>query len=318
MKFFYLCLMANSRDGCNQKEPDCPVRSRDSKLKPRISSDCSILTLASLLVGRPRRRGEVLASRPVDHSLTRAEPDLRIWRVAAGIPFRVRPAALAEPDLVRYTIRLPAGVIHRGFRPLCETNQLSCHGHSPLSVGPCFSNSFSPADTPSLRPHYQTSSLLWVSPTSDRLRPLPRCLGLSEGAHSRVRRLTDLPGYHAFSMWGSTRPQIPGCPLTLALARQRLLPAGCENPSARSNDAVFGTPRLQGQHHLLPLHLASFRTYASSALLPGRLQGSIPGLWLSVTWVGLSPTRIRGLARPQPRIRLSDKTSRLHPRLGEK
>ena len=45
------------------------------------------------------------------------EPDLRNWRVAAGIPFRVRPAALAEPDLVRYTIRPPAGVIHRGLAP---------------------------------------------------------------------------------------------------------------------------------------------------------------------------------------------------------
>lgn len=29
-------------------------------------------------------------------------------RVAAGIPLRVRPAALAEPDVERYTIRLPA------------------------------------------------------------------------------------------------------------------------------------------------------------------------------------------------------------------
>ena len=127
------------------------------------------------------------------------EPDMQIWRVAAGIPFRVRPAALAEPDLVRYTIRLPAGVIHRGF-PRCETNQSCGHGLNPLSVGPCFSDSFSPTDTPSLRPHYRTSSLLWVSPTSARLRPLPRCLGLSEGAHPRVRHLTDLPGYHAFSL----------------------------------------------------------------------------------------------------------------------
>ena len=110
------------------------------------------------------------------------EPDKQLWRVAAGIPFRVRPAALAEPDLVRYTIRLPAGVIHRGF-PRCETNQSCGHGLNPLSVGPCFSDSFSPTDTPSLRPHYRTSSLLWVSPTSARLRPLPRCLGLSEGAH---------------------------------------------------------------------------------------------------------------------------------------
>ena len=46
-----------------------------------------------------------------------SEPYMRFWRVAAGIPFRVRPAALAEPDVVRYTIRLPAGVIHRGLAP---------------------------------------------------------------------------------------------------------------------------------------------------------------------------------------------------------
>ena len=59
-----------------------------------------------------------------------SEPDKRLWRVAAGIPFRVRPAALAEPDLVRYTIRLPAGVIHRGF-PRCETNQSCGHGLNP-------------------------------------------------------------------------------------------------------------------------------------------------------------------------------------------
>ncbi len=94
-------------------------------------------------------------------------------------------------------------------------------------------------------------------------------------------------------------------PLALAIARQGLLPTGCGTPSARPNVAVFGTPRLQGQHHLLPLHLASFRTYASSALLPRHLQGSIPGLRLSVTWMGLVPIRIRGLARPQPRARLS-------------
>ena len=68
-----------------------------------------------------------------------SEPHVRFWRVAAGIPFRVRPAALAEPDLVRYTIRLPAGVIHRGF-PRCETNQSCGHGLNPLSVGPCVSD----------------------------------------------------------------------------------------------------------------------------------------------------------------------------------
>ncbi len=69
-------------------------------------------------------------------------------------------------------------------RSLCETNKSRCHGHSPLSVGPCIPYSLSQADTPLLGPHYQTSSLLWVSPTSDSHFPLPRFLHLSEGAHS--------------------------------------------------------------------------------------------------------------------------------------
>ena len=56
---------------------------------------------------------------------------------------------------------------------------------------------------------------------------------------------------------------------------------------------------LQGQHHLLPLRLASSRAYASSASLPIRLQGSIPGSWLAITWAGFPPASLCSIARPQ-------------------
>jgi hypothetical protein len=62
----------------------------------------------------------------------------------------------------------------------------------------------------------------------------------------------------------------------------------------------FGTNSVQGQHHLLPLHLASFRAYASSTPLPEHLPGSIPGPWLGVTWTGFAPARLRDSAKSQP------------------
>jgi len=54
--------------------------------------------------------------------------------------------------------------------------------------------------------------------------------------------------------------------------------------------------------HPLPLHLAFSRAYASSILLPARLQGSIPGPRLPVTWAGFPPAGLRDLARPQHRM----------------
>ena len=64
----------------------------------------------------------------------------------------------------------------------------------------------------------------------------------------------------------------------------------------------FGTLHLHGQHYLLPLLLACFRTYASNALLPVHLQGSIPSPWLAVTGAGFSPARMCSIAQPQPRL----------------
>lgn len=66
----------------------------------------------------------------------------------------------------------------------------------------------------------------------------------------------------------------------------------------------FGTPHLHGRHYPLPLLLACFRAYASSALLPAHLQGSIPGPWLAVTGTGFAPVRIGGIAQPQPSLTL--------------
>ena len=63
---------------------------------------------------------------------------------------------------------------------------------------------------------------------------------------------------------------------------------------------ISGLIYLQGQHHLFPLHLASFCAYASSLPLPECLQGSIPGPWLAVTWAGFTPARPRSIAKPQP------------------
>jgi hypothetical protein len=67
-----------------------------------------------------------------------------------------------------------------------------------------------------------------------------------------------------------------------------------------TNLTISGLKYLQGQHHLFPLHLASFCAYASSAPLPEHLQGSIPGPWLAVTWTGFAPARVRGIAKPLP------------------
>ena len=75
-----------------------------------------------------------------------------------------------------------------------------------------------------------------------------------------------------------------------------------ETIGQHTNASISGLNYLQGQHYLCPLHLASFRAYASSTPLPECLQGSIPGPWLAVTWAGFAPARLRGIAKPRPQI----------------
>jgi hypothetical protein len=122
------------------------------------------------------------------------------------------------------------------------------------------------------------------------LRPLPRFPSLSEAARSR----TPEPG----SPWlphtrytSSTGSVIPGGLGVLAKTHAALLPAGCLETIGPLQRGHFGTRTFTAVD--LPLfHLACFRAYASDALSPTHLQGSIPGLWLAVTRAGLSPARV--------------------------
>jgi len=125
-------------------------------------------------------------------------------------------------------------------RSLCETNKSCCHGHNPLSVGPCRPHSLSQTDTPLLCPHYQTSSLLWVPPTSDSHRPLPRFLHLSEGAHSLCAdyRISLVITYSQCKARHDLRSR--GGPCCSPITHQGLLPAGCENPSTNTNQRISG------------------------------------------------------------------------------
>src|SRR5690606_11231426 len=78
--------------------------------------------------------------------------------------------------------------------------------------------------------------------------------------------------------------------------------AGCDLPEGQSRrhspSEIFGALYLQGRLHPLPLHLACFPAYASTRLLPGKLQGWILGSWLTFTQVGVPPTKVRGIAKP--------------------
>jgi len=65
-----------------------------------------------------------------------------------------------------------------------------------------------------------------------------------------------------------------------------------------SRQILFGAQHLQGRLHPLPLHLACFRTYASTCPLPSTPQGSILGSRRTITQAGFPPASSRGLARP--------------------
>ena len=137
-----------------------------------------------------------------------------------------------------------------------------------------------------------------MAPTSTHHRPCPRFLDLFTGAHilrtdTWISLVTTCAQCQARYGLGPR-----GVPAPLAIAQHGLLPARGTNPSALSNDKIFGAQHLQGRLHPLPLHLACFRTYASTRLLPVAPQGSILGSWRTITQAGFPPARTRGLARP--------------------
>ena len=173
---------------------------------------------------------------------------------------------------------------------LCEVDKLRVHAQSPLSVGACLLYPLSHPGTPSLPPRYQSSSLLWVPPTSSDLPSHSSLLTLVVGrAIFRARHWISMVTAH--SLFKLDWVLDPGwAPLACLLRSRCVLPAGAYKPSARSHAVISGLQPSRQQSS--PFHLACFRAYASSELLPVRLQGSIPGLWLAVTRAGLSPARV--------------------------
>ena len=129
--------------------------------------------------------------------------------------------------------------------------------------------------------------------------PTPRCLDLLWAAHSSAPATGSprLPHTRPSSSIGSTIPgghRLLACYAHDAVACWRLETIG---PFPRGH---FGTTTFTATYPS-PFHLACFRAYASSKLLPTHLQGSIPGLWLAVTRAGIPPARVRDIAMPQPR-----------------
>ena len=119
--------------------------------------------------------------------------------------FRAAPRGRSEPH-----VRLAA-------RLVCQTLQSRGHGQSPLSVGPCFPARHLQTATPLLRPHYRASPLLWVAPTSARLRPHPRFLHLFAGARSLRTdvRISSVTAYSHCQARHSLGPR--GAPLATGL-----------------------------------------------------------------------------------------------------
>ncbi len=133
-----------------------------------------------------------------------------------------------------------------------------------------------------------------VNPTMDGsdFHTSPRVSSLSTLVHGcppPADQHVDLPGCDVLSLSGSTRARTPG---STRVARRCATPVvACRgpNPSALSNDKIFWAQHLQGRLHPLPLHLACFRAYASTRLLPVAPQGSILGSRRTITQAGFPP-----------------------------
>ena len=117
----------------------------------------------------------------------------------------------------------------------------------------------------------------------------------------RTRSQRDLLGYRLFRLSGSVRPSIPGGRERLAFTAARAVACWRLETIGPFQRGHFGTQHLHGRHYPLPLLLACFRTYASRAMLPPPLQGSIPGPWPTFTGAGVHPLEDCGIAQPRPR-----------------
>jgi hypothetical protein len=128
--------------------------------------------------------------------------------------------------------------------------------------------------------------------------PMSSPFSLVHGCPPPADRDTDLLGYRAFSMSGSTWPRTPG---STGTARRGAVPAvACQRAKAVGAHQLkfsgLNTFKVGSTRYLL--HLACFRAYASTRPLPFVPQGSILGSWLATTQVGVPPTRLRDIAKP--------------------
>lgn len=132
--------------------------------------------------------------------------------------------------------------------------------------------------------------------------PSPSWVRLGSRVRATARRLPDLHGYPVLLIEAR-------CGFTSRGRRCRLAFVACAAVACQRLETIglppcghFGTFHLHGRLHPLPLHLASFRAYASSDASLPRLPGSIPDPWLAVIWAGFPPTGLHGMAMPQPRL----------------
>ena len=172
---------------CASSATSLPTNCHDSSL-PRYRSEHKMQTNRSLRINSSgqfeiytQTIGQVRYSRVQTLRIVRFPYPIYSGRF---LPILALEACVQPLGLEQQTHQGVEPSPRRRKRSLCETNKSCCHGHRPLSVGPCLPYSLSQTGTPLLGLHYQTSSLLWMPPTPHCHRPLPRFLHFSEGAHS--------------------------------------------------------------------------------------------------------------------------------------
>ena len=233
--------------------------------------------------GSCRRLGEVcvLCCRLVSRRCHAISPIRRLFpaprRTGLGVLHHpapsLSPSRLDSPRTLnsrRYTskdaLRLRACPAAPARQP-SETRGLGAHGQSPLSVGPCITLALSQTATPLLRPHYRESTLRMDGSDFRAPPPMSSLLHWFMGARlprtdtwiSLVTAYSQCQARHGLGPRGDRR-------------RSPLRSTGCCLPAGQnrrhSPTKIFGAQHLQGRLHPLPLHLACFRAYASTRLLP--------------------------------------------------
>ena len=179
--------------------------------------------------------------------------------------------------------------VSRAWLHWCESHRLSfSRAESSRCRGVLYRcnipnrHSFARPALPGVIAHTSGSDFQQPQPMSSLIRLVHRCPPPAD-------RLLDLPGYHVLSMSGSIRPRTPGSLHATDLDATWSVACRGDKPVGTLRHNLFGALHLQGRLHPLPLHLACFRAYASTRLLPVAPQGSILGSRLTITQAGLPP-----------------------------